>query len=162
MLYSHGSTFGLPVYPMSFTLVQISIVRCSCLFQDMNMHCCWYCWNHTWNFCDIQYPTLHIQRSASRQVTWNECISFLKGQVRISYICSWRFPGPKYTFTLGSMNSFVQIRALHCCALPATINDQLFYCFLCFHMVFNNSSLRMSLSNLISINIHYLLCSYIC
>jgi hypothetical protein len=80
MLSSHGSTFGLPVYPTSFTLVQISVVRCCCLFQDMNMHCCWYCWNHTWNFFDIQYPTLHIQRSASRQVTWNECISFLKAR----------------------------------------------------------------------------------
>jgi hypothetical protein len=35
-------------------------------------------------------------------------------------------------------------------ALPCTTNDnQLFYFFLCFHMVFNYSSLFMSMSNLI-------------
>jgi hypothetical protein len=165
-----SSTFGLPVYPMSFTLVQIRVVRCSCFFQDMNIHCCWYCWNHTWNFCDIQYPTLHIQRRASRQVTWNECISFLKARCALVISCSWRFWGPNYTFTLGSMNSFVQIRALHCCALPMTINYFIVsYVFI--WLIFNNSSLYMSMSNLISINVHFmdisengkfnLLCSHI-
>jgi hypothetical protein len=35
-------------------------------------------------------------------------------------------------------------------------NDQLFYFFLCFHMVFNNSSIFISMSNLVYININFM------
>jgi len=46
------------------------------------------------------------------------------------------------------------IWALHYSALPMTINYSIFL--LCFHMVFNNSSLFMSMSDLIYINIIFM------
>jgi hypothetical protein len=39
--------------------------------------------------------------------------------------------------------------------LRITNDDQLFFFFLCFHMVFNNSLLFMSMSNLVLINMHF-------
>jgi hypothetical protein len=46
------------------------------------------------------------------------------------------------------------IWALCCCTLLVTINY--LFIFLCLHMIFNNLSFFMSMSNLIQINIHFI------
>jgi len=117
------------------------------------VHCHWF-WNKVFNF-ENQYKFMfpNIMSEPSIFKMWlvsNFCTI-------VTMFCSHRRntkPSMKRNFVfIVLFYLWLFIWILH--SLCTTSDDQRFFP-LCFHMVFNNSSLFMSMSNLIKINIHFM------
>ncbi len=86
--------------------------------------------------CHFEHPFMNLLKSHPKTPTF---ISLL---VITNYALSLHFI---VNLVIDKFFCPYTIWAPHCCTLPMIIN----FFFLCFHMVFNNSSLFMSMSNLI-------------